>query len=647
MERMKELVELLNRYAKEYYEQDNPTVSDAEYDSLYDELVNLEKETGIVLKNSPTLRVGGAPLEKFEQSTHLEKLYSLDKCQSKDELKDWFLKIEKATGAFQPVTAEYKFDGLTLNLLYENGRLVKAATRGNGEVGEVVTEQVKTIKTVPLEIDYKGRVEVQGEGIMRLSRLERYNKTAKIPLKNARNGVAGAIRNLDPKLTAKRGLDLFCYNIGYSDFEIKSQTDMRNFIVKEGFCTEGEFKVFNNFNDVFTFIDHVEQIRNSLDYLIDGLVFKINDVFVRKTLGFTEKFPKWAVAFKFKAEEKTTILKDVIWQVSRTGKLNPLAILESVDIGGVTVKRATLNNYDDIKRKGVKIGSRVFVRRSNDVIPEITGVAEYHDSDIDIVPPENCPACGGKIAFKGSFLYCTNDSNCAPKFVSQIAHYASKDAMNIEGFSEKTAEQLYNDLSLKSIDMLYDLKKEDFLNLEGFKDKKPEKILSEIEKSKNTTLDRFLYAIGIDGIGKKTARDIATKFKTLSNVMNAKKSELLSIDGIGEILAENIVDFFKTDKSITLIKKLLEKGVKIEYSSQKSGVFSGMTIVLTGKLPTLTRGQAEKIIIDNGGQVSSSVSKNTSFVLLGDDAGSKLDKAVKLGIKTMGEKEFLEIVNRS
>ena len=646
MERMKELVELLNRYAKEYYEQDNPTVSDAEYDALYDELVSLEHKTGTVLKNSPTRRVGGAPLDKFEQSTHLEKLYSLDKCQSKEELKDWFSKIEKATGSFQPVTAEYKFDGLTLNLLYENGSLVKAATRGNGEVGEVVTEQVKTIKTVPLEIDYKGRVEVQGEGIMRLSRLERYNKTAKVPLKNARNGVAGAIRNLDPKITAKRGLDLYCYNIGFSDFKINSQTDMREFILKEGFCTEGEFKVFYNIGEVFEFIDHVESIRDSLDYLIDGLVFKINDVSIREKLGFTEKFPKWAVAFKFKAEEKTTILKDVVWQVSRTGKLNPLAILDSVDIGGVTVKRATLNNYDDIKRKGVKIGSRVFVRRSNDVIPEITGVAEYHDSDVDILPPSKCPACGGEVVFKGPFAFCTNEDDCAPKFVSQISHFASKDAMDIEGFSEKTAEQLYNDLSLKSIDMLYDLKKEDFLNLDGFKDKKPEKILGEIEKSKHTTLDRFLFAIGIDGIGKKTARDIATKFKSLSNVMNSSAEEFLTVDGIGQILADNIVEFFKTPKNIALIEKLLEKGLKIEESEQKDGVFCGMTIVLTGKLPTLTRGQAEKIIIDNGGNVSSSVSKSTSFVLLGSDAGSKLDKAVKLGIKTVSEDEFLNMVKQ-
>ena len=645
MDRMTELVKLLNRYAKEYYVLDEPTVSDYEYDRLYDELLKLEKESGVVLPDSPTKRVGGEPLKKFEQSKHLLRLYSLDKCQSKDELTSWLDKLTTQLNGFPTMTAEYKFDGLTINMLYENGELVKATTRGNGEIGEVVTEQVKTIKTVPLTIDYKGKVEVQGEGIMRLSSLEKYNLTAEAPLKNARNGVAGAIRNLDPKVTAKRNLDVFCYNLGYSDFTVKSQSEMRDFILKEGFKTDGEFRIIKSVNDATDFIAHVEEIRDKLDYLIDGIVFKVDEIAVRDMLGYTEKFPKWAMAFKFKAEECTTVLKDVVWQVSRTGKLNPLAILEPVDIGGVTVKKATLNNFNDILKKDVKIGSRVLVRRSNDVIPEIMGVSEEHASDKPIEKPTVCPACGSAVIEKGAMLYCSNETDCVPKFVSQISHFASKDAMNIEGFSEKTAEQLYYDIGLKSLDMLYDLKKDDFFGLEGFKDKKPEKILAEIEKSKDVTLDKFLFAIGIDGIGKKTAKDVAKRFKSLEGVENATEEELLQIDGIGEILAKSIVLFFKNEKNRILLEKLKEKGVKIESNDAIVGdKLSGLKICLTGTLPTLKRSEAQKLIEENGGEVVSSVSKNTSFVLLGEDAGSKLEKAKSLGIRLISEEEFLDMI---
>ncbi|MGN0795540.1 MAG: NAD-dependent DNA ligase LigA [Christensenellales bacterium] len=645
MDRMTELVNLLNRYAKEYYVLDEPTVSDYEYDRLYDELIALEKSTGVVLTDSPTRRVGGEPLKKFEQSKHILRLYSLDKCQAADELVGWLNKLTAQFGEFPTMTAEYKFDGLTINMLYEDGKFQKATTRGNGEVGEVVTEQVKTIKNVPLSIEYKGRVEVQGEGIMRLSALRKYNETADIPLKNARNGVAGAIRNLDPKITAKRNLDVFCYNLGYRDFEIDSQTDMRDFILKEGFGTDGEFKIIKCVKDALDFIEHVANVRDSLDYLIDGIVFKVNDLSVREKLGYTEKFPKWAMAFKFKAEECTTILNDVVWQVSRTGKLNPLAILEPVDIGGVTVRKATLNNYNDIIRKGVKIGSRVLVRRSNDVIPEIMGVSESHDGDIPILKPDVCPVCGSKIVEKGAILYCSNTEDCASRVVSQIAHFASKDAMDIEGFSEKTAEQLYNELGIKTLDMLYDIKVEDLLRLDGFKDEKPKKIIAEIEKSKKVSLDKFLYAIGIDGIGKKTAKDVAKRFLTLENVENATEEDFLKIDGIGEILAKSIVLFFKNEKNRILLQKLQEKGVEISVENRKTGdKLAGLKICLTGTLPTLKRSEAQNLIEKNGGEAVSSVSKNTSYVLLGENAGSKADKAKELGIPMISEAEFLEMI---
>ncbi len=645
MDRMTELVNLLNRYAKEYYVYDEPSVSDYEYDKLYDELVGLEKKSGIVLPDSPTRRVGDEPLKKFEQSKHLLRLYSLDKCQTVDELIAWLNKLVAQFGKFPTMTAEYKFDGLTINMLYEGGILKKATTRGNGEIGEVVTEQVKTIKNVPLSIEYKGKVEVQGEGIMRLSSLKKYNETADIPLKNARNGVAGAIRNLDPKVTAKRNLDVFCYNLGYCDFQVNSQKDMRDFILKEGFGTDGEFKIIEKPDDAVEFIESVAKIRDSLDYLIDGIVFKVNDFSVREALGYTEKFPKWAMAFKFKAEECTTILKDVVWQVSRTGKLNPLAILDPVDIGGVTVKRATLNNYNDIIKKGVKIGSRVLVRRSNDVIPEIMGVSEAHVDDLPVNKPDICPACGSKVIEKGAMLYCSNSTDCASRVVSQIAHFASKDAMNIEGFSEKTAELLYNDLGIKSLDMLYDITTEDLLNLEGFKEEKPKKIISEIEKSKNVSLEKFLYAIGIDGIGKKTAKDIANHFSTLENVENATIEDFLKIDGIGEILANSIVLFFKNEKNRILLEKLKSKGVNILAKDKKTGnKLSGFKICLTGTLPTLKRSEAQSLIEENGGEAVSSVSKNTTFVLLGENAGSKYEKAKELGIKIITEAEFLDMI---
>lgn len=390
-DRMKELVEKLNKYAALYYEQDEPEISDAEYDALYDELRALEESEGYSLKNSPTHRVGGAPQKKFAQSKHLLRLYSLDKCKTREELADWYDRVIKAAGKEPELTAEYKFDGLTLNILYENGALVKAATRGDGTVGEEVTAQVKTISGVPRNISYKGRIEIQGEGIMRLSALEEYNRRSSEPLKNARNGAAGAIRNLDPAVTADRNLSFMAYNIGFSDRHFASQSEMHAFLAEEGFETESDFTVLKGVDEAFAFAEKVDGLRHSLDFLIDGVVFKVNDTALRDEIGYTEKFPKWAIAYKFKADEMTTVLRDVVWQVSRSAKLNPLAVLDPVDIGGVTVKRATLNNYGDILKKKVRIGDRVFIRRSNDVIPEITGVAEEVEGAKEVENPPCAP----------------------------------------------------------------------------------------------------------------------------------------------------------------------------------------------------------------------------------------------------------------
>lgn len=636
---MKELVDILNRYAKLYYEEDAPVVSDAEYDVLYDELRGLENELGFSLPNSPTHRVGGAPQKKFEQKKHLLRLYSLDKCQSIEEFDEWCVRTAKTLGYLPALTAEYKFDGLTLNLLYDGGQLIQATTRGDGVVGEVVTAQVMTIKKLPKEIAYKGKIEIQGEGILRLSNFKKYNETASEPLKNARNGVAGAIRNLNPSVTAERNISFFAYNIGYTEEKFASQSDMRDFLISQGFETEGDFEVISTKEEVEKYIEKVGSIRENLDYLIDGLVFKVNELNLREELGYTEKFPKWAVAYKFKADEMTTILKDVVWQVSRSAKLNPLAILEPVDIGGVTVKRATLNNYGDIQKKKVKIGDSVFIRRSNDVIPEIMGVAEERENSVKIEKPTICPACGAPVKEVGAFLYCTGE-HCAPQAISLIDHFASKDGMDIEGFSEKTAEQFYNEIGLRTPVDLMNLTAEQMFGLEGFGDKKISNLLASIAKSKSVTADRFLFSLGIDGIGKKTAKDLMKKFHTLENLKNATFEELSTVDGIGGILAANLVDYFANENNVAYVGDLLASGISLVEEEEKVGVFSGLKVVLTGSLPTYKRGEATRLIEDNGGEVASSVSKTVDLVLAGEDAGSKLEKAQKLGIKIIDENEF-------
>ena len=642
-EKMKELVEKLNRYAKLYYEEDAPTVSDAEYDALYDELRALEESEGYSLKNSPTHKVGGAPQKKFAESRHLLRLYSLDKCKSTEELAEWYGKLSKTIGRVPELTAEYKFDGLTLNILYSEGKLQKAATRGDGVTGEEVTAQVRTIAGVPREIAYKGTIEIQGEGIMRLSALEEYNRTADEPLKNARNGAAGAIRNLDPSVTAGRKLSFMAYNIGYSDRHFASQVEMHDFLSAEGFETEGDFTVVSDERGAEEFCKRVEEIREKLDFLIDGVVFKVNDTALRDEIGYTEKFPKWAIAYKFRADEMTTVLRDVVWQVSRSAKLNPLAVLDPVDIGGVTVRRATLNNYGDILKKKVRIGDRVFIRRSNDVIPEITGVAEENPEAKQVEKPTVCPACGAPVREEGAFLYCTGE-HCAPQIVSMLDHFASKDAMDIEGFSEKTAEQFYNELGIRTPLQLLRLTKEDIVDLDRFGDKKAENLIAAIEKSKTTTMDRLLYALGIDGIGKKTAKDLTKRFGNFKSLIGAKKEDLLAVDGIGEILACNIADYFADPENIAALDALFEAGVTVTEADRKSGAFDGMRVVLTGSLPTLKRGEATALIEDNGGEVAASVSKTVDLVVAGADAGSKLEKAQKLGIKIIDEDEFRKML---
>ena len=652
MQRMQQLIDRLNTASKAYYDGNDAIISDDAWDAMYAELRRLEEETGIRLPESPTRRVGGEVLSGFEPHRHIARLWSMDKAQTEEEILAWAQRCERLTTeagglAQNEYCVEYKLDGLTLNLTYDGGRLIQAATRGDGEVGEGILPQAQTIRCIPLSIPFMGRMEVQGECIMRLSALEKYNETAAEPLKNARNAAAGALRNLDPKVTASRNLDALFYQVGYIEGRsFSSQQEMIEFLRENGLPVSPFMKAADSIEDAMKLVHEIEEQRDSLDFLIDGATIKLTDMRTREVLGTTDKFPRWAIAYKFAAQETVTTLQDVSWELGRTGKLTPLAHLEPVDICGVTVKRATLNNFGDICRKRVCVGSEVWVRRSNDVIPEIMGVVwtgEGEAPETDILPPERCPACGGELTQRGAHIFCLNRQTCRPQSIARMAHFASRQGMDIEAFSEKTAELFYDHLGVRSAADLYALDKPSMVALKGFGAKKAEKLLSELEKSKACELDAFLFAIGIPNIGKKTARDLMEHFGSLDALMNAGEDELVALDDVGSIVAASITEFFSDQENRAFVARLLEAGVAPRMHQQEAtgSLFTGMTFVLTGTLPTLTRAQAEEMIRQNGGKAVGSVSKKTSVVLAGESAGSKLDKARSLGVRIMDEAEFL------
>ncbi len=641
MDRVDYLIKTLNQWAYEYYVLDNPSVPDREYDKLYDELKRLEEETGEVRFDSPTRRVGGEPMKGFERHTHIARLYSLDKSVSYDELDAFFTRVGKAVENPE-YTVEYKFDGLTMCLTYENGRFVRATTRGNGVVGEDVTAQCLTIKSFPLTIDYKGVAEIQGEAVIRLSVLEKYNQTAKEQLKNARNAVAGAIRNLDPKITVERKCEILFYNVNFlSDGFLETQEEHFGFLKKNGFKVYPFLRVCKSVEEVRSAIEEIELERKNIDVLTDGAVIKLNDCTAREALGYTDKFPRFAIAYKFEAEERETVVNEIKWQVGRTGKLTPLALVEPVDLGGATVRKATLNNFGDLTKKDVKVGSRVLIRRSNEVIPEILGAVAHAEGSVPVSKPEKCPFCDSKVVENGANLFCPNRF-CRPRIIGKVEHFAQKDAMDIEGLSEMTAGQMYDNLDLRNCSRLYALNSEDLEKLDGFKDKKIKNLLTAIEKSKSVSLDRFIFALGIDGVGKVAAKDLAKYFKSLENLSKADREELLSLENIGEVTAEAIVNWFKDEDNAKEVKNLLNSGItpKVKENKSVSGVFSGEFVVLTGTLSTLKRSEAQKLIEERGGECQSSVTAKTTLVIAGESAGSKLDKAKKLNVKIIGEEEF-------
>ena len=652
-QRIRELVDKLNEYSKAYYVLDAPKISDKEYDELYDELLRLEEQSGIILPDSPTQRVGGDPLPCFEPHTHIHRLWSLDKVRTREDLIDWGRRVERiAESQHLPrvkYALEYKFDGLTINLTYEGGRLMTGATRGNGIVGEDITPQIKTIRTVPLTIPFKGKMEVQGECYMKLSVLDEINKTTDEKLKNARNAAAGALRNLDPRITAKRKLDCYCYNVGYIEGKkLETQDEMLGFLRENGF-TVSDYLVFcDDIETVCDEIDKAEESRPHLDFLIDGMVVKVRDFATREALGATEKFPRWAMAFKFAAEETTTTVRDITWEVGRTGKLTPRASFDPVELAGATIRHATLNNFDDIQRKRVGIGSRVFIRRSNDVIPEILSAVEGDVPERQVEKPTVCPACGAHVEHRGVHLYCTNSLSCAPQIAGRLAHYASRDAMDIDTFSEKTAALFVEELKLKSIPDLYDLGPQDYMGLQGFGERRINNLMAAIERSKDCTLGAFIFAIGIPNVGAKTAKDLARRFGTIEALRSATVEQLTEVPDVGEIVARSIVEFFADPSIATQVDRLLAHGVKPRPEEvQQDSPISGKTIVVTGTLEKLDRRQAEALIESLGGKAAGSVSKKTDYVLAGESAGSKLTKARELGVRVLNEQEFFELIGET
>lgn len=663
-DRMQQLIAELSHHNYLYYTLDKPSIADRDYDRLYDELVALERENG-VLPHSPTQRVGGKLLDGFQEHKHRARLWSLDKAQNREQLMEWYARVQRQMADAElklgeklvPLrfVVELKFDGLTLNLTYDQGQLVQAATRGNGVTGEGILAQVKTIRSVPLSIPFTdGVIEVQGEGFMHLSTLEKYNETATEPLKNARNAAAGALRNLDPAVTAERKLDAFFYNVGFADgVQFATHEEMLAFLRANTFKVNPFVKHLDSIEAVADTLAQIEADRASHDYLIDGAVVKIDDMRTREVLGYTEKFPRWAVAFKFEAEEATTVLRAVTWEVGRTGKLTPVAQVEPVDIAGVTVQRCTLNNAGDIARKGLSngLGLPVFIRRSNDVIPEILGLAtDDVDAGEPIAAPTACPSCGTVLVERGAHLFCDNRDGCQPQVVARLAHFASRDAMDIETFSIKTAEQLFAELSVHGPADLFDLTLEQLVGLDRFGVKKAENLLAALEVCKTRDLASFLFALGIPNTGKTTTKVLAATFRSLEGVMAATTEQLLGVKDVGGIVAESITGYFADADNRAAIARMLAAGVAptVEEDGGMAAVdspFFGKVVVLTGTLTRMGRDEATKLLERAGAKVTGSVSKKTDYVIAGEAAGSKLAKARELGVAVLDDEvEWLRML---
>lgn len=652
--RMQELIDIIERLNYEYYTLDSPSVSDQEYDRYMNELLVLEKKyPELVRDDSPTKKVGSTVIEEFEKVRHNIPMLSLGNVFNDSELISFDDKIKKE-GVSPKYVCELKIDGLAVSLTYEKGVLVRGATRGDGVIGEDITHNVMTIKTIPQLLNEKVDIEVRGEIYMSKESFKMANEERakdNLPLfMNPRNAAAGSVRQLDSKIAEQRKLDAFIYHLPNAlDYNIKTHNEALIYLKELGFVTNPNTKLVNNINEVIEYIDDAGSKRKNLPYEIDGVVIKLNDINDQTSLGFTAKYPKWATAYKFPAEEVTTKLKDIIFTVGRTGQITPNAILEPVLVSGSMVGRATLHNEDFVKDLDLRIGDMVNIRKAGDVIPEVVGplVDRRDGHEIPFVMIDHCPICKSKIERKENEAdyYCTNE-HCDARKIEGLIHFASRDAMNIEGLGENIVEDFYNFGYIKSIPDIYELssKRDEIMELEGFGPKKIDNLLNGIESSKNNPLEKLLFGLGIRQVGSKVSKIIAKKYKTMDNLLNVNEEDLLSIDDIGPIIAKNIVDYFNNPKNIEMINKLTELGLNMNatnLNSKNNDNITGKTFVITGTL-SKSRDEIKAIIESFGGNITSSVTKKTDIVIVGDEPGSKYEKARELNIAIWNEEELNE-----
>lgn len=657
--RIDELIKILNKANYDYYVLDKPTITDQEYDKYIRELINLEeKYPQFKRKNSPTSRVGGEVIDEFKKVTHEVPMMSLSNVFNEEEIIAFHERVKKEVPNPEYIV-ELKIDGLSVSLKYKNGHLVMGATRGDGVTGEDITHNVKTIKSIPLELTEKIDIEVRGEIYMKKNTFEKINEEKKKNheelFANPRNAAAGSVRQLDSKIAASRGLDNFSYHLPNAEnYGIKTHEEALNYIKKLGFAVNPNIKKVKNITELLEYIEYWTQNRNKLPYEIDGIVIKLNDLSGQKKLGFTTKYPKWATAYKFPAELALTKLKDIVFTVGRTGQVTPNAVLEPVILMGSTISRATLHNEDYIKELGLKIGDIVAIKKAGDVIPEVVEpiIDRRNGSEVEFKMTDKCPICHSKIVRKEneSAYYCINP-DCDKKKIEALIHYVDRDTMNIEGLGDKIIEDFYNMGYLQDITDFYYLKdkKEELKELEGFGEKSINNILFNIESSKQNSLEKLIFALGIRYVGKKVAKILANYYKNMDNILNTTYEELVKIENIGEIIGKSVYNYITNNDNINKINKLKELNVNMNYIEkeiEENTIFLNKTFVLTGSLSSLTREEATNLIEEKGGKTTSSVTSKTDYVIAGENAGSKYEKAVKLGIPILTEEQFIEYLQK-
>ena len=652
---IEELREKLNYHSYRYYVLDDPEITDFEYDMMMAELLRLEeKNPELITPDSPTMRVGGAPLSQFEAVSHTVKMESLVDMFSKDEIIDFHKRTVKQLGVSPEYIVEPKIDGLSVSLEYENGMFVRGSTRGDGLVGEDVTHNLRTINSIPLKLREKvPYLEVRGEVFMPRKSFEELNEKRGILgegiFANPRNAAAGSLRQLDPKIAAERKLDIFVFGILRAEgLDFKTDSEAIKKIADLGFKTIPVNKTYSDIEDAFAQIEKIGDMRDKYYYDIDGAVLKINDIALRDKLGSTSKCPRWAAAYKFPPEQKETKLIDIVLQIGRTGAVTPNAVLETVNIAGSNVSRATLHNTDYIKEKDIRIGDTVLVQKAGDIIPEILRVIKEkrNGTEKEFVMPQKCPVCGSPLyREEGEAAFRCTDEYCPSQKERRIIHFASRDAMDIEGMGPSLVSKLTETGLIDDTGDIYYLKAESISEIEKMGKKSAENIIKAIEKSKSRDLSRLIFALGIRHVGKRASEILSEHFKSLETFKSASRDEILSLNDIGDKIADSIISYFSNEKAMQNLEKIVDAGVNtVSLKENRGDLFSGKTFVLTGTLPTLSRNEASAMIKDMGGKVSSSVSKNTDFVLAGDAAGSKLQKASELGIAVIDEISFLEML---